>query len=183
MDRLFTGKVWGAMHLGDLAANLKLDFFISTSSIASVWGGFGQTAYAAANAFLDGLAARLREQGVTATSVNFGPWSAGMADAESLARLEQRGVRALSPTDALAGLADVVSASAAGGPAHAVVARIDWARFLPLYQQAGRRAFMAEVERDVPAEPAAVAPSTTGSGRTQLVERLVNAPCSSASDF
>ncbi|BDX34821.1 putative polyketide synthase [Mycobacterium antarcticum] len=176
MDRLFTGKVWGAMHLGDLAANLKLDFFISTSSIASVWGGFGQTAYAAANAFLDGLAARLREQGVTATSVNFGPWSAGMADAESLARLEQRGVRALSPTDALAGLADVVSASAAGGPAHAVVARIDWARFLPLYQQAGRRAFMAEVERDVPAEPAAVAPSTTGSGRTQLVERLVNAP-------
>jgi len=174
VDRVFAGKVWGAWHLAEAATDLKLDFFISTSSIASVWGGFGQTAYAAANAFLDGLAARLRARGVPATSVNFGPWSAGMADAESRARLEQRGVRTLSPADALAGLVDVVAASSAGGPAHAVVARIDWARFLPLYQQAGRRAFLAEVERELPTEQTAT-PSTS-TGKTQLVERLVNAP-------
>ena len=37
------------------------------------------------------------------------------------------------------------------GTAQGVVARIDWARFLPLYQQAGRRAFLAELEREVPA--------------------------------
>ena len=43
-----------------------------------------------------------------------GPWSAGMADAESRARLDQRGVRT-SPADALAGLADVVAASSALG--------------------------------------------------------------------
>ena len=36
------------------------------------------------------------------------------------------------------------------GAAQGVVARIDWARFLPLYQQAGRRAFLAELEREVP---------------------------------
>ena len=30
------------------------------------------------------------------------------------------------------------------------VASIDWARFLPLYQQAGRRSFLAELEREVP---------------------------------
>ncbi len=149
VDRVFAGKVWGAWHLSEAAADLQLDFFISTSSIASVWGGFGQTAYGAANAFLDGLAWRLREQGISGTSVNFGPWSAGMADAESRARLEQRGVRTLSPADALAGLADVVAASAQGS-AQGVVARIDWARFLPLYQQAGRRAFLAELEREVP---------------------------------
>lgn len=174
VDRVFAGKVWGAWHLAEAATDLKLDFFISTSSIASVWGGFGQTAYAAANAFLDGLATRLRARGVPAASVNFGPWSAGMADAESRARLEQRGVRTLSPADALAGLVDVVAASSAGGPAHAVVARIDWARFLPLYQQAGRRAFLSEVEREVPTEQTAT-PSTS-TGKTQLVERLVNAP-------
>ena len=56
VDRVFAGKVWGAWHLSEAAADLQLDFFISTSSIASVWGGFGQTAYGAANAFLDGLA-------------------------------------------------------------------------------------------------------------------------------
>jgi acyl transferase domain-containing protein/D-arabinose 1-dehydrogenase-like Zn-dependent alcohol dehydrogenase/acyl carrier protein len=172
VDRVFAGKVWGAWHLSEAAADMRLDFFISTSSIASVWGGFGQTAYGAANAFLDGLAWRQREQGISGISVNFGPWSAGMADAESRARLDKRGVRTLSPADALAGLADVMAASSAHGAVQGVVARIDWARFLPLYQQAGRRAFLAELEREVPD----VAPAPTASGKTQLVERLNNAP-------
>jgi acyl transferase domain-containing protein/NADPH:quinone reductase-like Zn-dependent oxidoreductase/acyl carrier protein len=176
VDRVFAGKVWGAWHLSEAAVDLQLDFFISTSSIASVWGGFGQTAYGAANAFLDGLAWRLREQGIYGVSVNFGPWSAGMADAESRARLDQRGVRTLSPADALAGLADVVAASSAQGSAQGVVARIDWARFLPLYQQTGRRAFLAELEREVPSQMNAVVPSSTLSGRTKLVERLTSAP-------
>jgi len=176
VDRVFAGKVWGAWHLSQAAAELRLDFFISTSSIASVWGGFGQTAYSAANAFLDGLAWRLREQGVAGISVNFGPWSAGMADAESRARLEQRGVRTLSPADALAGLADVVAASAEQGGAQGIVARIEWSRFLPLYLQAGRRAFLSELERELPAQSMAVAAPATRSGKTPLVERLTNAP-------
>ncbi|WP_166907901.1 type I polyketide synthase [Mycobacterium sp. DL440] len=175
VDRVFAGKVWGAWHLSEAAAEAKLDFFISTSSIASVWGGYGQTAYGAANAFLDGLAWRLRELNIPGTSVNFGPWAAGMADAESRARLDQRGVRTLPPADALAGLADVVAASSAQGPAQGIVARIDWSRFLPLYQQAGRRGFLAELEREVPAQLSDAAP-TTASGKTQLVERLTNAP-------
>ncbi|GFG67672.1 putative polyketide synthase [Mycobacterium kubicae] len=179
VDRVFAGKVWGAWHLTEAAADLQLDFFLNTSSIASVWGGYGQTAYGAANAFLDGLAWRLREQGVTGISVDFGPWSAGMADQEARARLDQRGVRTLSPADALAGMADLLGAAlahgAAQGPAQGVVARIDWARFLPLYQQAGRRAFLAEVEREVP-EAAPALGTTLPSGKTQLVEQLTKAP-------
>lgn len=115
IDRVFAGKVWGAWHLSEAAADLRLDFFVSTSSIASVWGGLGQTAYGAANAFLDGLAWRLREQGVNGISVNFGPWAAGMADENARARLAQRGIKTLSPADALAGLADVMATAAAQG--------------------------------------------------------------------
>ncbi len=174
LDRVFTGKVWGAWHLSEAAAGEKLDFFISTSSIASVWGGYGQTAYSAANAFLDGIAWRLREQGIAAASVNFGPWSAGMADAESRARLEQRGIQTLPPADALAGLSDVMAMSGAQGLAQGVIARIDWARFLPLYQQAGRRAFLAELEKALPVS--AEAPVLTRSGKTRLVEQLESAP-------
>jgi acyl transferase domain-containing protein/NADPH:quinone reductase-like Zn-dependent oxidoreductase/acyl carrier protein len=172
VDRVFAGKVWGAWHLSEAAADLKLDFFLSTSSIASVWGGYGQAAYGAANAFLDGLAWRLRERGIPGISVNFGPWAAGMADAESRARLAQRGIQTLSSADALAGLADVMATSSADGPAQGVVARIDWSRFLPLYQQAGRRAFLAELEPEAPDTAQAVA----SSGKTELVERLTNAP-------
>ena len=172
VDRVFAGKVWGAWHLSEAAADLKLDFFLTTSSIASVWGGYGQTAYGAANAFLDGLTWRLREQGVAGVSANFGPWSAGMADEESRAKLSKRGIKTLSPADALAGLAELIAVSAEQGAAQGVVARIDWARFLPLYQQTGRRAFLAELEREVPS----AAPVTTASGKTELVERLINAP-------
>ncbi|ORV60767.1 polyketide synthase [Mycobacterium europaeum] len=168
VDRVFAGKVWGAWNLSEAIAELPLDFFLSTSSIASVWGSFGQTAYGAANAFLDGLSWRLREQGVAGVSVNFGPWSAGMADEEARARLEQRGVRTLPPADALAGMAELVAASAT----HGVVARIDWARFLPLYQQAGRRAFLDELGRELPES----APVPTPSGNTRLVEQLTQAP-------
>lgn len=169
IDRVFAGKVWGAWHLSEAARDLTLDFFIVTSSIASVWGSFGQTAYGAANAFLDGLSWSLRDRGVAATAVNFGPWaSAGMADAQARARLEERGVATLSPADALAGLTDAI----AGGQAQAVVARVDWARFLPLYEQTGRRGFLAELNDELPQQ---LSPSSAG-GPTDLVKRLTDAP-------
>lgn len=174
VGRVFSGKVWGAWYLSEAAADLKLDFFLSTSSISSVWGSYGQSAYGAANAFLDGLTWRLREQGVPGISVNFGPWAAGMADPDARAQLERRGVRTLSPADALAGMADVMVAAAQGTP-EAVVARIDWARFLPIYLQAGARSLLAEVAREVPS--AASVSATSGSPvNTRLVETLIAAP-------
>ncbi|MGO9384759.1 MAG: SDR family NAD(P)-dependent oxidoreductase, partial [Mycobacterium sp.] len=172
VDRVFAGKVWGAWNLSEATADLKLDFFLSTSSIAGVWGAGGQTAYSAANAFLDGLAWRQREQGVPGISVNFGPWlGAGMADEAARAELDKRGVRPLSPADALAGMAELM-ASSGKGASHGVVARIDWASFLPLYQVAGKRLFFAQLQREVP--EAALAPAA--SGTTQLVEQLTLAP-------
>ncbi len=172
VDRVFAGKVWGAWNLSEATADLKLDFFLSTSSIAGVWGAGGQTAYSAANAFLDGLAWRQREHGVPGISVNFGPWlGAGMADEAARAELDKRGVRPLSPADALAGVAELM-ASSGKGASHGVVARIDWASFLPLYQVAGKRSFFTQLQREVPES----APTASGTGSTQLVERLTVAP-------
>lgn len=173
LDRVFSGKVWGAWYLSEVITDLKLDFFLSTSSISAVWGSYGQSAYSSANAFLDGLTWRLREQGVPAFSVNFGPWSAGMADGEARAQLDRRGVRTLSPADALAGMADVMVGAAASGVPSAVVARMDWARFLPVYLQAGPRALLAEVAGEVPESSSAPG---VPAGTTRLVERLTSAP-------
>jgi acyl transferase domain-containing protein/acyl carrier protein len=173
VERVFAGKVWGAWYLSELAAGMQLDFFLSTSSISSVWGSAGQSAYSAANAFLDGLAWRLREQGVRGLSVNFGPWSTGMADEQARAQLDRRGVRTLPPADALAGMADLMAAASSRETAQGVVARIDWTRFLPIYLQAGQRAFLTELAREVPG----AVPSTSGpSGTTRLVEQLTHAP-------
>src|SRR6202012_1982403 len=105
VDRVFAGKVWGAWHLSEATADMALDFFVSTSSISGVWGSFGQTAYSAANAFLDGLAWQQRKQGVPGISVNFGRWAtAGMAHEDARAEWNRRGVWPFSPSHALAGL-------------------------------------------------------------------------------
>ena len=172
VERVFAGKVWGAWYLSEAAADMQLDFFLSTSSISAVWGSFGQTAYSAANAFLDGLAWRLREQGVPGISVNFGPWSAGMADQDARAQLDRRGVATLPPADALAGMADLMLSSSQG-TAQGVVARVDWARFLPIYLQTGQRSFLAELEREV---PESVSSALGSAGTTRLVEQLTLAP-------
>ena len=174
VDRVFAGKVWGAWHLSEATADMQLDFFLSTSSIAAVWGSFGQTAYGAANAFLDGLAWRQREQGVPGISVNFGPWSAaGMADEDCPCGTGQ--ARASGHCHLLTRWRGWPSSwwLLQDGASHGVVARIDWASFLPLYQLAGKRSFLAQLEREVPESAPAPAQS---SGNTQLVEQLTIAP-------
>ncbi|WP_146064754.1 SDR family oxidoreductase, partial [Streptomyces sp. SM1] len=73
-------KTRGAAHLDALFEGVGLDVFVLFSSISATWGSGGQGAYAAANAYLDGLAAARRGRGLTAVSVAWGPWSgAGMA--------------------------------------------------------------------------------------------------------
>ncbi len=55
-SRVLAPKVRGAWLLHHFSRNLPLDFFILFSSTASVLGAPGQGNYAAANAFMDGLA-------------------------------------------------------------------------------------------------------------------------------
>ena len=146
VDRVFAGKVWGAWYLSEAAASLQLDFFVFTSSIAAVWGTRGQIVYGAANAFLDGLAWRLRERGVPGISVQFGLWSTGMGDRETREQLDVIGIRTLSSADALAGMAELITSSAP----HGMVARIDWTRFVPFQQLRRKRPLLANIERELP---------------------------------
>ena len=165
--KVFAGKVWGALRLTQALADTPLDFFISFSSIASVWGSFGQGAYAAANGFLDSLAVWQRQNGMPGSAVNFGPWSAGMADEVAREQLAKRGVLELSPELALSGMKAVGESVDGRG----MVARIDWSRFLPVFQLQGKRAFLRELEKEVPDEE-----ETQFFGSGAMAQRLLQAP-------
>ena len=86
-------KVHGAWNLHELTADLDLRFFVNFSSASSVWGAHGQSAYAAANAFLDTLAHYRRAAGLPALSVNWGRWSIGATTEEHHQSMQATGLR------------------------------------------------------------------------------------------
>lgn len=64
-----TPKVSGAKALYEALRECDLDFFVMTSSISAALGQPGQSAYSAANSFLDAFACHLRTQAVPAVSL------------------------------------------------------------------------------------------------------------------
>lgn len=65
-------KVNGSTYLEEIFHDVDLEFFVFFSSMACVTGNPGQSAYAAANMFMSGLAAQRRRRGLNASAVHIG---------------------------------------------------------------------------------------------------------------
>ncbi|MFD9467466.1 SDR family NAD(P)-dependent oxidoreductase, partial [Streptomyces sp. NPDC060027] len=121
-------KTAGATHLDELLAGQELDAFVMFSSGAGIWGGAGQGAYSAANAYLDALAEYRRAHGRTALAVSWGGWAeggmAGVGDGEEM--LRRRGLPPMRPALAVS----VLQQALAHGETALTVADFEWERFI-----------------------------------------------------
>ncbi len=132
LDRVLRPKLAGAWNLHELTQHEDLSAFVLFSSAAGVTGAAGQANYAAANAFLDSLAACRCRSGLPAISVAWGLWEprsgiSGHLDEAGLRRIARSGILPL-PADAGLRLFDAALAS---DQALVVAARLDlgaWCR-------------------------------------------------------
>ncbi|QMU77445.1 SDR family NAD(P)-dependent oxidoreductase [Streptacidiphilus sp. PB12-B1b] len=100
-------KLDAAWHLHALTRDAGLTAFVLYSSAAGVLGSAGQSAYAAANAALDALAATRRRQGLPGTSLAWGLWEQRSGLTSELAeadrnRMARSGVRGLTDAEGTA---------------------------------------------------------------------------------
>ncbi|MFE9780489.1 SDR family NAD(P)-dependent oxidoreductase [Streptomyces sp. NPDC005775] len=106
VDHVLRAKADAAWHLHELTAHLDLSVFALFSSAGGLVMAAGQGNYAAANVFLDALAAHRRSHGLAATSMAFGLWATetglsqwlGEAD---LQRMRRTGTPALTEEEGL----------------------------------------------------------------------------------
>ncbi|MFC5260383.1 SDR family NAD(P)-dependent oxidoreductase, partial [Streptomyces cinereospinus] len=105
LDAVFRPKVDAALNLHELAGDA--DMFVLFSGSAGILGAPGQGNYAAANAFLDGLAGLRRAHDRPAQSLAWGFWAQGTGmtgglGAHDRARITRSGMIGLSDEEGLA---------------------------------------------------------------------------------
>ncbi len=127
-DAVLAPKVAGAWNLHRFTRHHQLDFFALFSSMASVIGHPLQANYAAANAFLDALAAHRRALDLPALTIGWG----AVSDVGYVARhpetaeyLDRGGFTTFSPDQALETLGELLCYDLS----HVIAARMDWSRW------------------------------------------------------
>ncbi|WP_425268910.1 KR domain-containing protein [Kitasatospora cheerisanensis] len=103
LTRVLAGKAAGAWHLHELTRDHPVETFVLFSSLAGLIGSPGQGAYAAANTFLDALAAHRAALGLPGRSIAWGTWAGDTlaATGGGTDRLAARGVPPLDPDTAI----------------------------------------------------------------------------------
>ncbi|MFC3455611.1 SDR family NAD(P)-dependent oxidoreductase [Amycolatopsis speibonae] len=133
VEAVWRAKALGAWRVHEATAGHELDWWLTYSSAAALFGSPGQAAYATANAWVDALVAWRRAAGLPAATIGWGAWGeAGAAVGSRNPVLEPLGTE-----EALAAMDAVL----AGDRAATGIARVDAGTVLALFPSLAARPF------------------------------------------
>ncbi len=173
LDTVLRPKADGALHLHELTKDLDLSAFVLFSSLAGVLGSAGAASYAAANAFLDGLARQRRAAGLPGTSLAWGLWTdnGGMGDRITDADRNRMGRSGVVPFTSAEGLALFDATLTVDRPV-IVPVRLD----VPGLRAMARAGLLPAVFRGLVGDTGGPAEETAAAGTPALARRLAGMP-------
>jgi acyl transferase domain-containing protein/acyl carrier protein len=164
---VLAAKALGAWNLHAATRTMPLDFFVMFSSTAALMGAPGQGAHAAANAVLDLLAGLRRAQGLSACTVDWGPWASGAGGGERTARYRDMGFESLQPARGIR----LLETAMRHGNGRYCAFRFDAARWLARFPTlsvppllSGRASALPEAASDAANKPSSSSGRTAASG-------------------
>ena len=146
LDRVWAGKAAGAVRLHDATRVRQLDWWLVFSSVASLLGSPGQSAYASANSWLDALVSWRRASGLPATVIDWGQW----ADVGVARSLTSSVLDPMAPSEAIEALTAVL----ASGRARTGIARLRPDRALAAFPEIRGLGYFANVVDELKAQNA-----------------------------
>ncbi|MBF0398292.1 MAG: SDR family NAD(P)-dependent oxidoreductase, partial [Desulfobacterales bacterium] len=142
--KVLNPKAVGAWNLHRLTLNMELDFFVMLSSVSSIIGSLGQSNYASANIFLDGLSHYRRNQGLPATSINWGLWAQTAMAIPATNDLVSKGIKAIKQEEGMLALESILSDSFT----QIGVMRCDWNQIAKKRSNRKRKFFINVVDKE-----------------------------------
>lgn len=128
LEKVLGAKVDGTLALHQACDGLPLDFMWLFSSVAAMIGSIGQGNYCAANAFMDAFASHRRDNGLPATSLQWGPWAeVGMA---ARAGTSEGSISRIEIKDGLLAMEAIIGSQSSLRSGVVGVARIKWKSLL-----------------------------------------------------
>ncbi|KAI0121327.1 hypothetical protein BJ170DRAFT_661182 [Xylariales sp. AK1849] len=141
-NRVLLPKTVGSKNLDMVFGDSDLEFFIMTSSFAAIGGHPGQSNYATANMYMNGLAANRRKRGLAGSVLNIGViYGLGLLQREKeelYVGLEREGYPPVSERDIHHMFLEAIVAGRPGQPSHPFdittgLSRFRWGSSNPLH--------------------------------------------------
>ncbi|MEV6029450.1 beta-ketoacyl reductase, partial [Streptomyces sp. NPDC052036] len=177
LDRVLRSKIDAAFNLHDLTQHHPLNAFVLFSGAAATFGSSGQAHYAAANVFLEALAAHRVASGLPGAALGWGFWAERSdmtehLDAVAMRRIAQIGLAEMTSEQGL----DLFDAAVRAGEAFVLPAVLNEASLREQAVAGNLPAILRELVRRPAQRKAATADDGPAMDTATLAERLAAAP-------